>query len=160
MQCSREPCHGALGDGRCSHIRAWGLSDAYTKYGHAFYQNDEPQNIYDRRLQHILEYIGKHTGRAWKDFEDVILAFDLQNEPYVGVKDGAGVDCAGMAQNDKDWVCKRATKMRDILGGSQIKIATGGLGGADSNGCSFLSTAMACNAIDAIASEFCPRLLR
>lgn len=136
------------------HSSLWDLTDVYTKFGPGFYNQEEPQKIYDNRLQHILEYTGKHTGKAWKDFSEVILAFNLQNEPFVGAK-----DCPNLGQADKQWACKRATNMRKVLS-KDIKIATGGLGGAIDNKCTFMAEAMSCNSIDAISGTPSPCIQR
>lgn len=83
----------------------------------------------------------------------MIIAFHLQNQPYVGLPGGT---CGSNVDSDTaaaDWVCKRARFIRHgLLGvGSPIKIATGGLGGSVGNGCSFLTRAMQCPALDVVA---------
>lgn len=74
------------------------------------------------------------------------MGFDLQNEPMVA----KASECTnGDVYN---WVCGRATHMRDELGADNpIKVISGGIGGDYSHGCTFLSTAVQCDALDVIA---------
>ncbi|EKD02406.1 beta-1,3-mannanase [Trichosporon asahii var. asahii CBS 8904] len=127
-------------------------SDPYTHYGHSFYTSEEAENYYDNRIRHILDYRGKYTGEVWKDFHEMILAFDVQNEPYAGLRQACGSE-VGSDIAAADWVCRRASFMRNSLlgAGNPIKIASGGLGGSDRNGCSFLEGAMQCPELDAVA---------
>jgi mannan endo-1,4-beta-mannosidase len=55
--------------------------------------------------------------------------------------------------NDQyDWICGRATHMRDRLGAKNpIIVSSGGIGGDYSHGCTFISKATDCSALDAIA---------
>lgn len=106
-------------------------SDPYTRFGHAFYTSEEAQRFFDGRIRHMLDYKGKYTGQMWKNFHEMIIAFDLQNEPYLGYEGACGT-AVGSNTEMADWVCKRARFIRNgLLGvGNPIKIATGGLGGS------------------------------
>ncbi|KAI2615548.1 glycoside hydrolase family 5 protein [Hypoxylon sp. NC1633] len=112
-----------------------------------FYTSQDAFDAYDRRIDHILNYTGKASGKQWKTWSDAILAFDLQNEPMsadnsVCNKDG---DKAG-------WICGRAKHMRETLGAdNKIRIASGGVGGDISHGCTFAKAATGCAALDLIA---------
>lgn len=51
-----------------------------------------------------------------------------------------------------DWACGRAKHLRTELGqSSPIIVASGGLGGDFSRGCTFMARAMECRALDAVA---------
>ncbi|KAH8660553.1 hypothetical protein BX600DRAFT_438766 [Xylariales sp. PMI_506] len=51
-----------------------------------------------------------------------------------------------------DWICGRATHIRDELGaGNPIIVSSGGIGGDYSHDCTFISKATNCSALDAIA---------
>lgn len=74
------------------------------------------------------------------------MGFDLQNEPMTAK---TSVCTDGDVHN---WVCGRATHMRDELGADNpILVISGGIGGDYSHDCTFISTAVDCDALDAIA---------
>ena len=60
--------------------------DAYGQiYGTGyFYEQSEPQAMFDKRLQHILNH--KHTtlGKPWKELKDYIFGFEAENEAMIG----------------------------------------------------------------------------
>ncbi|KAG9192100.1 mannan endo-1,4-beta-mannosidase [Alternaria panax] len=127
------------------------ICDAYCqKYTDAstFYSSTEAKADYDKRLEEMLNYQSPNLGEAWKDLDQVIMAFDLQNEPLIKQLDK-------LNNNDPDdWLCGRAGVMRDILGSSNVKVATGGIGGSHYC-CDYefntLEKAMQCDAIDMIS---------
>ncbi|KAI6081001.1 glycoside hydrolase [Hypoxylon rubiginosum] len=125
-----------------------GSSDPYwTAYGSGyFYEKQEAFDDYDARLGHVLNYKGKSSGQVWKNWHAAIMAFDLQNEPMSTKTE----ECTGTA--GANWVCGRAQYMRSVLGANNpIKIASGGLGGDISKGCTFMSAAVNCGQLDMIA---------
>jgi mannan endo-1,4-beta-mannosidase len=69
-----------------------------------------------------------------------------QNEPMT-----ANItECTDGDQHD--WICGRATHIRSELGAdNSIIVASGGIGGDYSHGCTFISKATECSALDAIA---------
>ncbi|TVY86209.1 Mannan endo-1,4-beta-mannosidase [Lachnellula willkommii] len=78
----------------------------------AFYSSADAKAQYDARLASILNYQSPAFGKAWKDLSEVIMAFDLQNEPMIASDDK-------LASNDPDdWLCGRAGNMKTILGSS------------------------------------------
>lgn len=82
------------------------------KSSDAFYSSSEAKQRYDARLASILNYDSKAFGKKWKDMSEVILAFDIQNEPMIASKDKA------VANDPDDWICGRAGNMKKILGSS------------------------------------------
>lgn len=125
-----------------------GSSDPYwNAYGSGyFYESQDAFDDYDARLSHVLSYEGKISGRVWKNWSAAIAAFDLQNEPMSTETE----ECAGAA--GASWVCGRARHMRGVLGADNpIKIASGGLGGDVSKGCTFMPAAVNCPELDVIA---------
>ncbi|KAI1666137.1 Cellulase [Pyrenophora tritici-repentis] len=127
--------------------------DAYCeKYGAApttFYSSVAAKADYDARLSAILQYASPNfDGRAWKDLSEVILAFNLQNEPMIEQLDL-------LKGNDPDdWLCGRAGNLRQELGDSMIKVATGGIGGSHyccDHEFNTLPKTMQCDAIDIIS---------
>ncbi|KAI1803051.1 glycoside hydrolase family 5 protein [Daldinia bambusicola] len=121
--------------------------DVYTQFGKSgFYSSDEAIKAYDKRIDHILNYKGVHSGKVWKNWSDAIMAFDLQNEPM-------SPDLSVCQTNDqKNWLCGRAKKFRSVLGSNnKIQIATGGIGGDFSHDCTFINAATQCPEIDLIA---------
>ncbi|KAK9419445.1 putative mannan endo-1,4-beta-mannosidase [Seiridium unicorne] len=133
-----------------------GNSDAYCKKwgSSSFYTDQNAATQYDKRIDYILNYQGKTSGKAWKEWGDAIMGFDIQvkledmqsNEPF-NAKASVCKD-----SNAAKWVCDRATHMRETLGSdNKIQVSTGGLGGDISNGCTFIESATSCKALDLIA---------
>lgn len=125
--------------------------DAYCeKYTNAstFYSSSDAKADYDARLKAILEYDSPNFGQKWKNLDQVIMAFDLQNEPLIKQLDK-------LNDNDPDdWLCGRAGVLRNALGSSNIKVATGGIGGSHyccDHEFNNLEKAMQCDAIDIIS---------
>lgn len=77
-----------------------------------FYSSGDAKAKYDARLASILNYQSPAFGKKWKDLSEVILAFDIQNEPMI-----ASIGKAG-ANDPDDWLCGRAGNMKKILGSS------------------------------------------
>jgi mannan endo-1,4-beta-mannosidase len=125
--------------------------DAYCqKYNGAssFYSSSEAKTDYDNRLNEMLNYQSPNFGQAWKDLDQVIMAFDLQNEPLIKQLDKLN------GNDPDDWLCGRAGVLRSILGSSNIKVATGGIGGSHyccDHEFNTLEKAMQCSAIDIIS---------
>jgi mannan endo-1,4-beta-mannosidase len=125
--------------------------DAYCqKYTNAttFYSSLEAKADYDNRLKTILNYQSLNFGRSWKDLDQVIMAFDLQNEPLIKQLDKL------QGNDPDDWLCGRAGVLRNTLGTSNIKVATGGVGGSHyccDHEFNTLEKALQCDAIDVIS---------
>ncbi len=114
----------------------------------SFYEEQAAYDAYDARLRFITSYTGKHSGKTWRDWHDVIMAFDLQNEPFAPKTD----ECSSNGAAAKTWVCGRSDALRAALGADNpIKIASGGFGGDYSKGCSFFEGAMSCSSLDIVA---------
>ncbi|KAI9703504.1 MAG: hypothetical protein M1820_005808 [Bogoriella megaspora] len=135
---------------------AFGLNscDVYGKvYGCAksnsaadsFYSSTTAKSQYDARMAHVLNYKSPSSGKAWSQWNDAILAFDIQNEPFQQAEDEA-------SNNDpSDWLCGRAGNMKLIINGSGVKLATGGIGGDQSHGNNLMPKAIECSAIDLVS---------
>ncbi|CAG8955814.1 hypothetical protein HYFRA_00011683 [Hymenoscyphus fraxineus] len=112
-----------------------------------FYSSVTAKGQYDNRLASILDYKSKaFGGKAWKDLSEVILAFDIQNEPMIASKEK-------LQNNDPDdWICGRAGNMRKVMANSR-EDSTGGLGGSEYSGheLNLIDKALNCQAIDLIA---------
>ncbi|XMA10362.1 hypothetical protein WAI453_003153 [Rhynchosporium graminicola] len=112
-----------------------------------FYASSTAKQQYDNRLASILNYKSPAFGKQWKDLSEVILAFDLQNEPLIA--------SPGKASNNDpdDWLCERASNMKKLIGSSGVKIATGGIGGSEYSGheLNIIDKALNCSAIDILA---------
>lgn len=125
-----------------------GSNDPYcTTWGPGyFYEEQDAFNAYDNRLSFILNYPRKYSGKVWKSWHAAIMAFDLQNEPMAPkLSECTDGDIHG-------WVCGRAAHMRAVLGAANlIKIASGGISGDYSHGCSFLPAALNCPQLDMIS---------
>jgi mannan endo-1,4-beta-mannosidase len=79
------------------------------------------------------------------------MAFDLQNEPLVASRDLLD------ANDPSNWLCERASKMRNIMVGSGVKIATGGVGGSQYSGHEYnlLAKALHCPTLDIMSVHGC-----
>ena len=49
-----------------------------------FYEQDYPQQAFDKRLQHILNHVHTTLGKPWKELNDYIFAFEAENEAMIG----------------------------------------------------------------------------
>ncbi|KAK8022439.1 hypothetical protein PG993_013206 [Apiospora rasikravindrae] len=119
----------------------------FDKWGSAgFYQDQAAFEAYDARLSYILNYNGASSGKVWKEWSEAIMGFDLQNEPFTA-------NTSACTNNDAhDWACGRATHLRTELGkDNPLIVASGGLGGDYSHGCTFMARAVGCAALDAVA---------
>lgn len=64
--------------------------DVYcTKYGNqsTFYNSTEASTDYGNRLATILNYESPSFGKPWSQLDEVILAFNIQNEPMINAID-------------------------------------------------------------------------
>ncbi|KAI9338282.1 glycoside hydrolase superfamily [Zopfochytrium polystomum] len=122
-------------------------SDAYYwQFGQdasQFYSNSAAVAAFDARLQHALRHRnGFLGGRAWRELDDVVLAFEPENEAF-GHMSGAGGSAAAA------WTCGRAGVIRaELPAGSGILVATGGGTDFDS---SATDAVMGCAAVDVVA---------
>ncbi|KAI0176987.1 glycoside hydrolase superfamily [Pestalotiopsis sp. NC0098] len=119
----------------------------YDQFGSAgFYEDEEAFTAYDARLSYILNYCGASSGKIWKEWSEAIMGFDLQNEPMTA-------NTTACTNNDeRGWLCGRATHLRSELGADNpIIVSSGGIGGDYSHDCTFISAATECAALDAIA---------
>ncbi|PNP40479.1 hypothetical protein TGAMA5MH_07476 [Trichoderma gamsii] len=110
-------------------------------YGTSFYSNSQAQAQYDARIKAILTYKSPSSGLAWGNWSEAILAFDLENEPFQFTSDGANND-------PSNWLCNRAANFKKYITDSNIKVATGGIGGDQSHGHNMLPKALSCPSID------------
>ncbi|KAF1986872.1 glycoside hydrolase family 5 protein [Aulographum hederae CBS 113979] len=123
--------------------------DTYCKkYGNSdnFYGSNTAKADYDNRMRAIMNFKSPNFGgKRWADLSQAILAFDIQNEPMIG--------SVGKLQNNDpdDWICGRAGHMKETLGSSAVKVATGGIGGSQyccDHEYNLLNKALYCDAID------------
>lgn len=126
--------------------------DAYCcKYGNQtnFYTSAAGVADYDARLSAILEYESPAFGKRWGQLDEVILAFDVQNEPMI--------DAVQLLEgNDPDdWLCGRAGVMAGLIGeDSRVQVATGGIGGSQyccDHQFNDLDKALRCKAFDIVS---------
>ncbi|KAF4303459.1 putative beta- -mannanase protein [Botryosphaeria dothidea] len=122
------------------------------KYGNQtnFYSSTEGKADYDARLSVILNYESPNFGgRKWSQLDEVIMAFDLQNEPMINAVEL-------LEKNDPDdWLCGRAGVLKGLIDkDSEVHVATGGIGGSHyccDHEFNDLQKALYCDAIDIIS---------
>ncbi|KAI9741773.1 MAG: hypothetical protein M1834_000159 [Cirrosporium novae-zelandiae] len=114
-----------------------------------FYTNKTARSEYDNRLTEILSYVSPNFGKPWSQLSDVILAFDIQNEPMINAMEFLEMD------DPMAWFCGRATVMKDLIGSnSSVKVATGGIGGSEyccDHEYNIIDSVLDCSAIDIIS---------
>jgi mannan endo-1,4-beta-mannosidase len=106
------------------------------------YTSPDAAKAYDSRLSAILNYQGKYSGQVWKNWNDAIMGFDIENEAMLA-------DNKYQANDPTGWICARAAHMRSELGGENpIKVASGGVGGTFANGANLASWVVSCPNVD------------
>ncbi|KAI9727306.1 MAG: hypothetical protein M1828_006925 [Chrysothrix sp. TS-e1954] len=138
-----------------------GKCDAYCEsYGAVGFYSNTPNNTlaptlaspfdaYAARLEHILNYTSPTFGKPWAELDEVIYAFDIQNEAFIANEQTKAL---AVANDQAGWTCKTATVMRSLLADG-IHITTGGIvNGEDADdGFAILDAALTCDAIDIYA---------
>ncbi|KAM0787328.1 hypothetical protein ACM66B_003417 [Microbotryomycetes sp. NB124-2] len=82
----------------------------------SFYTNPWAIKMFDQRLTHIMQHKNdKLGGRTWAQLDDVVYAYEPQNEPQ-----------GHMPMASESWSCDRAKHLKQLLSGSSIKISSGG----------------------------------
>ena len=123
--------------------------DLYTQPSDTFYGNiSNPASAaarrsYQARLTHILNYTGATSHKRWGAWPAAIAAFDIQNEPMVGL------DSTDPLVTTSDWLCSAAKVMKPLLAGPLV--ATGAVLGACEHGENFSPIATSCPEIDIIS---------
>jgi len=89
-------------------------ADAYAKAhpGAAFYAEPSARAAFRRRIEHVLNYRGPSTGRAWRELGDALFAWELQGE------------CRWF--HAPEWVDDMAFYVKQLA--PEHKVACGGLG--------------------------------
>ncbi|CAK4937518.1 unnamed protein product [Aphanomyces euteiches] len=112
----------------------------------AFYTNTNAQADFDRRLAHILQHKNPNFGnRAWGNIPEAILGFEPQNESQGWLHSTSN---GQLVVPNPNWVCNRATKMRQYIPNKNILILSGG--GTDYDSCKLINF-FQCAAINVIA---------
>ena len=124
--------------------------DVYCKkYGSSdtFYSSTAAKADYDNRIAHILNFKSPNFGKAWSQLSEVIMAFDIQNEPLIASPGKL------QANDPDDWLCGRAGNMKKIINGSGVRIATGGVGGSEyqNHEYNIISKVLYCSAVDILS---------
>jgi len=85
-----------------------------------FYEQAQPQQQFDARLQHVLNHVHSTLGKPWSQLSDYIFAFEAENEAMIGKGQDYIVD-------HQQWQCDRANTIKQVLGDSSgILVCTGG----------------------------------
>ncbi|KAH9120458.1 hypothetical protein LEN26_011086 [Aphanomyces euteiches] len=101
----------------------------------AFYTNTNAQADFDRRLAHILQHKNPNFGnRAWGNIPEAILGFEPQNESQGWLHSTSN---GQLVVPNPNWVCDRATKMRQYIPNKNILILSGG--GTDYDSCKLIN---------------------
>ncbi|KAI0700430.1 glycoside hydrolase family 5 protein [Cytidiella melzeri] len=85
-----------------------------------FYEQDAPQEAFDKRLQHVMNHVHTTLGQPWKELNDYIFAFEAENEAMIGKGQQYIVD-------HQYWQCDRAATIKaELNGNTGILVTTGG----------------------------------
>lgn len=90
-------------------------------------------------------------GKKWSQLDEVILAFDVQNEPMINAVQLLEAD------DPDDWLGGRAYVLQGLIGegsSSAVKVATGGIGGGQyccDHQFNDLDKALRCEAFDVVS---------
>ncbi|CAK4072827.1 unnamed protein product [Aphanomyces euteiches] len=111
-----------------------------------FYTNTNAQTDFDRRLAHILQHKNPNFGnRAWGNIPEAILGFEPQNESQGWLHSWNN---GQLVVPNPNWVCDRATKMRQNIPNKNILILSGG--GTDYDSCKLINF-FQCPAVDVVS---------
>ncbi len=111
-----------------------------------FYTSGTAISNFENRCKHILSFASPNfNGRAWGSLGEVILAFDIQNEPQ-----------ALMSQFITSWTCDRATALHSLVSNGVLLSSGGGHSFDDSiqyrqNSSTILWPLFFCQYIDVVA---------
>ncbi|KAJ3133711.1 ATP-binding cassette sub- C member 8 [Geranomyces variabilis] len=95
-----------------------------SKFAQNHYTDPTLIQAFDARIDWVLNYkMASFNGRRLGELDELVLAFEPENEPFVQLRDDNPI-------LDGQWLCNRAKRIRARLKGSKILVATGGLGGA------------------------------
>ncbi|KAI0794527.1 glycoside hydrolase family 5 protein [Fomes fomentarius] len=107
-----------------------------------FYEQDAPQQAFDKRIVHILNHNHTTLGRPWKQLKEYIFGFEAENEAMIGKGEA-------YIQAHQYWQCDRAKTIKGQLGdNSGILVVTGGESWVHE---SVQSDWLNCDAIDVIS---------
>ncbi|KAJ3023070.1 hypothetical protein HKX48_004364 [Thoreauomyces humboldtii] len=107
-----------------------------------FYANSTISGMFKKRLSFILSTPMPLLGTTLGAAEDVILAFDVQNEPMVMLETSDPL-------LNGPWLCNMATHIKSLVISTNILVSTGAIGGSF-NG-NIQPSALTCPAVDVIA---------
>ncbi|KAF0692738.1 Aste57867_16196 [Aphanomyces stellatus] len=139
-------------------LGCWGTDAYVAKYGfpvsatcdvnvnrpNGFYTRADAQADFDRRLEHILTHKNPHfQNRVWGNIPEAVFGFEPQNESQGHMEDPQ----SGALPNPQ-WICRRATLMRQFISSQTILVMTGG-------GTDYTSSALVenfqCPAVDVVS---------
>ncbi|KAI9313667.1 glycoside hydrolase superfamily [Zopfochytrium polystomum] len=122
-------------------LGTWDNDAYFRKYGSpaGFYTSLSAQQAIDARIAHVLNHKNDLlAGRPWKSLDDVVLAFEPQNEAF-----------GWMDVVNPTWHCDRATALRAALPQTSAILVSSG-GGTDIDS-SVPPALLSCPAIDVVA---------
>jgi hypothetical protein len=80
--------------------------------------NSAAKRAYKLRVSHILNHVNPHFGKPWKEMNDVVWAWELNNEP----------EFLGSTEQVKAWLDEMATYVKKIDPGTYVALGTMGWG--------------------------------
>lgn len=94
--------------------------DPYYQRGWAtdYLTNAAAKRAYEQRVTHILNHVNPHFGKPWKEINDIVWAWELQNEP----------EHLGSTEQLKAWLNEMATYVKKIDSDTYLALGTMGWG--------------------------------
>ena len=91
--------------------------DPYARRGwsHDYLTNPDAKSAYKQRVNHILNHVNPYFGKPWKEINDVIWAWELQNEPEY---------LYGSVDVIRLWLSEMATYVKSIDPDTYVALGT------------------------------------
>lgn len=86
-------------------------------WGDDYLTNRHAKDAYKQRVNHILNHVNPHFGKPWKEINDVVWAWELQNEPEY---------LSGSTEDLWLWLNEMATYVKSVDPGTYVALGTMG----------------------------------
>jgi len=89
----------------------------HARWGSDYINNPAAKNAYKLRVSHILNHFNPYFGKSWKEINDVIWAWGLQNEPEY-------IPGSFTNQELRDWLREMATYVKTVDADTYVALGT------------------------------------
>jgi len=111
-------------------------SDIYQRtYGNkSMYTSPVAMTAYKNRFQYFLNHQNSHLGKAWKDCDEVVYAWEIQNEPGIPLINYRGLTTAERHQIIRDFLKNLVTFLKTLDPDTKVSLGIAGYGNYYHNG--------------------------